>query len=435
MSDAATTVNRQARDLLSGTGRFELELPSGGARQIIDASLPTRALIGTSSTSFVQLDDRSVSRRHVALEVEGRLLKVTDLGSTNGTRVNGVRVREAWLAGGEMLALGDCVLRVHYVGESGTDDSLDTDHLGQIIGMSPRMQKLYPLLERLARSDVPIVVEGETGTGKELVAEAIHQHGPRAAKPFVVFDCTTVAPTLMESALFGHERGAFTGAVATQEGVFEEAHGGTLFIDEIGELDLTLQPKLLRAVQRAEVRRVGGNRWLSVDVRIIAATRRDLDAEVASGRFREDLFYRLAVGRVELPPLRDRTGDIGLLARHFWDAMGGGGEIPYDLFEDWERYAWPGNVRELENAVARRLALGDLAPAIAAQADSAGETADLSRWLDLPLPVAREELVRELERRYLERMLELHDGKSADAANASGVGRRYFNMLRARHRL
>jgi DNA-binding NtrC family response regulator len=322
------------------------------------------------------------------------------------------------------------------------------------------MRRLYPLLARIAASTVPAVIEGETGTGKELVAEALHEMGPRADGPFIVFDCTTVAPNLLESALFGHERGSFTGAVQQKKGVFELAHGGTLFLDEIGDLDLTLQPKLLRALERSEISRVGSGRWERVDVRVISATRRDLDREVQQGRFRDDLFYRLAITRVELPALRRRTGDIGYLARHFWRELGGAGlPLPIALFQRYEEYPWPGNIRELRNAIARRIALGDMVDAPGLTGPTSGPTpgsgpasgaaptsgaasvpgaarsdeviaAILAQ--DLPLPRARELMVDEFERRYVERVLAKHGGNVTHAAASSGIARRYFNTIRAR---
>jgi transcriptional regulator with GAF, ATPase, and Fis domain len=250
----------------------------------------------------------------------------------------------------------------------------------------------------------------------------------------VVFDCTAVAPSLLESALFGHEKGAFTGALAQRRGVFEQAHGGTLFIDEIGELDSGLQPKLLRAIERGEVQRVGANKWDKVDVRIVAATRRDLDREVQAGRFRDDLFFRLAVGRVELPPLRRRRGDIAVLTRHFWRQIAGEGRpLPAQLIERLEDYSWPGNVRELQNAIARHVAVGDLPGCAALRAPSAVmDPIERVISMDLPLPRARAELVSEFERRYVQSVLERNDGSVSRAAAASGVALRYFQLLRAR---
>lgn len=307
---------------------------------------------------------------------------------------------------------------------------------------------MTPEICGLEGNDKVPAVEGETGTGKEVLGEALHDQGARAAGPFVVFDCTAVPPSLMESELFGHERGAFTGAVASRRGVFEKASGGTLFIDEIGDLDLTLQPKLLRAIERSAVRRVGGDAWIDVNVRVIAATRRDLDAEVQVGRFRDDLFYRLAVTRIELPPLRRRSGDITLLARHFWKVLGGSeaDAPPYDLLQRYEAYAWPGNVRELHNAVARQLALGELAQGLAAGGGPIGPVDALAApaqapagdfieeviALGLPLARGRERVVDEYERRYVERVLARHGGNVRRAAAASGIARRYFQLLRAR---
>jgi transcriptional regulator with GAF, ATPase, and Fis domain len=263
---------------------------------------------------------------------------------------------------------------------------------------------------------------------------------PRGHGPFVVFDCTATPAQLMESDLFGHERGAFTGAASLRKGVFELAHGGTLLIDEIGELDAALQPKLLRAIERSEIRRVGSETVVRVDVRIIAATRRDLDKEVQSQRFRDDLFFRLAVGRIELPALRRRHGDVALLAHHFWVQLGGDPRnLSVDAIRRWEAQDWPGNVRQLRNAVARSLALGDLdaapesEPAPAAAARGTNDTPD--GFLDaviaerLPLPVARLRVVKEFEKRYISALLAEH-GTVARAAAASGIARRYFQLLR-----
>jgi len=305
------------------------------------------------------------------------------------------------------------------------------------------MRRLYPLVERLAASDIPVVIEGETGTGKEALAEEIHETSSRSAGPFVVFDCTATPAQLMEADLFGHERGAFTGAVGLRKGVFELAHGGTLLIDEIGELDLALQPKLLRAIERSEIRRIGSETAVRVDVRIIAATRRDLDKEVQEHRFRDDLFYRLAVGRIALPALRRRSGDITLLARHFWKELGGDPRTLSDAaLRRWEVEDWPGNVRQLRNTVARALALGDLEgvidvdeaapdgaalPATGAAAPDAFLDAVIAERL--PLPVARMRVVKEFEQRYIAALLAEH-GTVAKAAAASGIARRYFQILR-----
>jgi two-component system, NtrC family, response regulator HydG len=414
--------------------------PDRGASVEVSASLPSPTLVGQSATCALRLYDPEVSRRHLSLTATPLGLELVDLRSTNGVFLHGTRVREAVLTGGERVTLGGSTLEV--VATHRRDDPPPAaDSFGRLLGQSPEMRRLYPLLARLAAATAPVVIEGETGTGKELVAESLHEMGPRAERPFVVFDCTAVPTNLLESALFGHERGAFTGAVQQKKGVFELAHGGTLFIDEIGDLDLTLQPKLLRALERSEIGRVGSSRWEKVDVRVIAATRRDLDREVQSGRFRDDLFYRLAITRVELPPLRRRTGDVGFLARRFWRDLGGAGQpLPVALFQRYEEYAWPGNIRELRNAVARRIALGDMVdapglsvglgipPARAAEAD----VIEAVLAEDLPLTRARQRMVDEFERRYIERVLAKHGGNVTHAAASSGIARRYFNAIRAR---
>jgi DNA-binding NtrC family response regulator len=420
------------------------EGPQAGLEFHVDNTQPSRTLIGKSPACEVRLSDPEVSRRHAAIEVVGRRLRITDLGSTNGTYVDGVAIGIAFLRGGETLRMGRSAFRVQPEIVAAASPLPPRGAFGRLLGASPAMRKLYPLCERLAASTVPVVIEGETGTGKEQLAEALHEQGPRRDQPFVVLDCTTIAPSLIESELLGHEKGAFTGASGPREGVFERANGGTLLIDEIGDLPLELQPKLLRAIERSTIVRVGGSKPIHVDVRLLAATRRDLDREVQLGRFRDDLFHRIAVARVELPPLRERTRDVSLLARQFWTELGGDpNAIDADLLFRWEDYEWPGNVRELRNAVARRLALGDLADVESASkpdahARSAGPSAasnqgdPIARILSsgLPLVEARERLLDEFERRYVENSLENHGGNVTRAAAAAGVTRRYFQRLR-----
>ena len=448
-SEALATLLRAPAETTSALSAvFEiivLEGPNAGARFTIDGTGPSRVLVGQSPRCAVRLPDPHVSRRHAAF-VHGNTpeLRLVDLGSRNGTFVGGLRVSDVHLRGGEIIRVGDSSLRVDLVEAERSVPLSSATSFERMVGASVEMRRLYAILERVAATDVPVVIEGETGTGKELLAESLHARSKRAHGPFIVFDCTTVAPNLIESELFGHERGAFTGASTRRKGVFELAHGGTLFIDEIGDLDLALQPKLLRAIQRSEVRRVGGDQWIPVDVRVIAATRRDLDAEVQAGRFRDDLFFRLAVARLELPPLRARTGDIATLARHFWKELGGGDSpLPYAMLQRCETYSWPGNVRELYNEIARRLAFGDLHDVAAARAvdaapgSSRGAASEdfiqsvLER--DLPLLRARERVLDEFHRRYVERVVAQHDGNVTQAARASGIAHRYFQVLRARH--
>jgi transcriptional regulator with GAF, ATPase, and Fis domain len=434
--EAATEVQTPQHVHVSGTYRLVVvEGPDRGAELLLDGTQSNRVLIGQGGSSDLRLSDPTVSRRHAALDLGESGLRLVDLDSRNGTFVSGVRIEGAMLEGGEMVRVGNSVIRVDAVAAAHAVPLSSARSFGNVVGASIEMRRLYPLCERIAASDVPVVIEGPTGTGKEVLAESIHDASARARGPFVVFDCTAVPPNLVESELFGHERGAFTGAVAQRKGVFEQAHGGTLLIDEIGDLETALQPKLLRVIQRSEVKRVGASGApIKVDVRVMAATRRDLDREVQDGRFRDDLYYRLAVARIELPPLRARKGDIAVLATHFWHEMGGEDDPPYELLRRFERYSWPGNVRELANAVARHLALGDFAPAGEGTTDvSSGDLVESVLGLELPFPRARDRVLAEFERRYVERMLARHGGNVAKAAQASGIGRRYFAMIASRH--
>ncbi len=423
-----------------------IEGPDSGTELSLDGDRVVRLLIGTSPACNAQLTDPRVSRRHATVELVGRRLRIRDHDSTNGTFVDGVSIVDAYLRGGEIVRIGGTAMRVDEVGPYREVSLPTVVQFGRVIGASVAMRRLYPLCVRLAQTDVPVVIEGETGTGKEQLAEALHEEGPRSKGPFVVFDCTAVAPSLIESELFGHEKGAFTGSTATRRGVFERADGGTLLIDEIGDLPTELQPKLLRAIERSEVTRVGGERPISVNVRLLAATRRDLDHEVQLGRFRDDLFHRIAVTRIELPPLRERAGDVRLLASYFCTQLHADADsIPGDLLRRWDDYAWPGNVRELRNAVMRRVALGDLAdeapssddaPTVARElppgARASGDPIAQIIAMELPLAEARQKVVDEFEARYLEQLLASHGGNVTRAAAAAGVARRHLQRLKAR---
>ena len=423
-----------------------LEGQDRGARVIVDGTAPGPILVGCSTSCALRLTDRRASRRHASIDIDERGVRITDLHSANGTYVDGVLVLDAYLRGGEIVRIGESALRLDLVENPPAPPPAAEDRFGRLLGASLEMRRIYPLAQRLAAAPVPLIIEGETGTGKEVLAEAMHEASPRAAGPYVVFDCTVASPSLIESELFGHERGAFTGAVSTRRGVFEQAHGGTLLIDEIGDLAPELQAKLLRAIERSEIRRVGGDQRIQVDVRVLAATRRDLDHEVQEGRFRDDLFHRLAVARIEIPPLRRRRGDVTLLARHFWRALGAAEpSIPEDLLQRWEDYSWPGNVRELRNAVARQIAVGDLGrgevppsvPPPSAPPSSAEPAGDVIAEVlaeKLPLTVARLKVVQAFEQLYIDKVLADHDGNVVHAAAASGIARRYFQILRNRRR-
>jgi len=451
--DSTTLSQRQLRLSDPPVGAFRLHVTDGidtGVSVRLDGSEAFRVLVGTSPACDFRLNDPAVSRRHMAVEVSGDVLRLTDLKSTNGTTVNGLTVLDAHLRGNEAIQIGSTTIRVL---REDTPERIALSRrpgFGKLVGASIEMRRLYPLCERLAAKEVPVILEGETGTGKELLAESLHEEGPLKDGPFVVFDCTAVAASLLESELFGHERGAFTGAHSTRKGIFEQADGGTLLIDEIGDLDLAMQPKLLRALERGEIRRVGGDHPIKVRVRVLAATRRDLEREIQAGRFRDDLFHRLAVARIELPPLRSRTGDIPILVDSIARALEADEPIPAGVVARWQEYDWPGNVRELRNAVARYVALGDPSldsmreasrpsrPSRPSSSVSSGAGPDdvMSRVLrlDLPLARARQILVDEFERRYIERVLEAHGGNVSRAARASGVARRYFQVIKARAR-
>jgi DNA-binding NtrC family response regulator len=315
------------------------------------------------------------------------------------------------------------------------------DRFGRVLGRAASMRELFADLERIAPTDLTLLIEGETGTGKDLVAESVHHASARAAGPYVIFDCGAVVPTLMESELFGHERGAFTGATSARAGVFEQAHGGTLFLDEIGELPRSLQPKLLRVLERREVRRVGSARTVALDVRVIAATNRDTRADVASGAFREDLYFRLTSAHVVVPPLRERLDDLPLLVDHFLSMEGPGpGQrlVSPDLLALLRAQRWPGNVRELRNVVQglahtpdrvlRQLGARAVAPAPAVV--RAGGASAIA-----PLREARREASDEFERRYLERVLAAAGGNVSRAAAIAEVSRQMLQKLIRKHRL
>lgn len=328
-----------------------------------DISVPkAHVAIGTLPENDIVLTDPTVSRRHAVVEETPGGWLVKDLGSTNGTFLDGVRVREGYLKAGAVIKLGNTELAFAAAEERIEKLESSADHFGGLIGSSLPMREVFAILERVAPTDVTVLLQGETGTGKELAARAVHDQSRRAGKPFVVFDCGAVPPNLIESELFGHEKGAFTDAVKARQGAFELAEGGTVFLDEIGELALALQPKLLRALDQREVRRVGAEQTVRVDVRVVAATNRDLEAEVKEGRFREDLYYRLAAVSVYLPPLRKRREDIDRVAAHLLAGIAkeAGRKIDGlapEAADVLRSQPWPGNVRELRNVLVRAAAL------------------------------------------------------------------------------
>ncbi len=320
--------------------------------------------IGTLPDNSLVLSDPTVSRRHASVEETAGGYLLRDLGSTNGTFLDGVRIREAYVQASSLIGLGQTQLTFSPLEERIENLRSSSDRFGDLIGASASMREVFGVLERVAPVDITVLVQGETGTGKELAARAIHNHSRRAAGPFVVFDCSAVAPSLIESELFGHEKGAFTDAVKSRQGAFELADSGTLFLDEIGELAASLQPKLLRALDQREVRRVGAEQSLKVNVRVVAATNRDLEKEVKAGRFREDLFYRLSAVQVLLPSLRRHKEDIQLIAGQLLAVISREAgknltDFSPEVLAALTAYSWPGNVRELKNVLERAAALCD----------------------------------------------------------------------------
>jgi DNA-binding NtrC family response regulator len=408
--------------------RIRLEIAGGpDAGQKLDLDGP-EVIVGGGDECDVVLRDRAVSRRHLQLRVEGRGLRVTDLASRNGTTIDGLAILDAVARPDSEIRIGQTTLHLRLLDDQVELPLSRREEFGALIGRSIPMRRLFTLLERIAPTDTTVLIHGETGTGKELIAEALHDQAPRASGPFVVFDCSAVTASLMESELFGHVRGAFTGAVSDRAGALEAADGGTLFLDEIGELPLELQPKLLRALERREVRRVGSHERRQVDVRIVAATHRDLAAEVERGRFREDLYYRLAVVRVAVPPLREHADDIPLLVQSFVRQLSRdpGAGLPEATVRRFQQQRWPGNVRELRNAVARALTIGvpgSGAAGPSGQADGGGG-GQAAIDLTVPFKEARQRVIDSFERDYLAAALADSGGSITRAAEQVGVNRK-----------
>jgi transcriptional regulator with GAF, ATPase, and Fis domain len=326
-------------------------------------SAGTTLRVGTAESADLRLHDDTVSREHCEIELNERGFRIRDSRSTNGVRMQGLRVYDVSAAAPLEVTLGDTTLALTPLGDAETRERTSVGCFGDLLGESTKMRELFAMLARIAPTDLSVLIEGETGTGKELVAQSIHRASLRSTGPFVVFDCSAVASNLIESDLFGHERGAFTGASSARAGALEEANGGTLFLDELGELPLEMQQKLLRALQSGEFKRVGGRKFEKTDVRVIAATHRNLRAEIEAGKFREDLYYRLEGVPVHVPPLRDRLEDIPLLVEHFLsqtDRTAGSNVLPSGAVEMFRAHRWPGNVRELRNVVRRMQMLPDV---------------------------------------------------------------------------
>jgi DNA-binding NtrC family response regulator len=391
-----------------------------------------RLAVGTSPANELTLTDPTVSHYHLELRCDDGVL-VRDLGSRNGTFVGDVRVSEARVPVGTRISIGRTVLALLDATIETPSTPLPQPNVPNLVTASATMREIGHTVERLAQSNVSVLIQGETGTGKELVARAIHELSARAKRPFIVVDPGALPATLIASQLFGHERGAFTGAERRQEGAFELAHGGSIFLDEIGELPLAVQPALLGVLERRSFRRLGGKEDIQVDVRVISATHRDLRAEANQGTFRADLYFRLAVARIEIPALRERPEDIDPLVAHFAAEITGS---PGFLFSEatmsaLRAHRWSGNVRELRNVVESALAMGTinlngLAQPAAAAPNAAGVP---------PYRVARAEALAAFERSYLRRLIETTGGNASAAARAANMDRPYLLSLLRRHGL
>jgi transcriptional regulator with PAS, ATPase and Fis domain len=407
--------------------RFSLTFSSAAKGSGTFQSAGERCSIGAQESNDVVLVDPTVSRFHCEVRLEPGGARVRDLGSRNGTFVDGVRVVEAYLKNGSTLKLGRASLQVHLGSDRIALPASALTEMGPLVGASAAMRLVFAMLERAAQSDATVLLEGETGTGKEAASEAMHLAGARRDRPLVVVDCAALPPNLLESELFGHERGAFTGADRARAGAFEDAGGGTVLIDEVGELPLELQPKLLRVLERKEIRPLGSNQMRPVDVRMIAATNRDLRADVNQGRFRSDLYFRLAVVRITLPPLRARLEDLPLLVDRILSRL----RAPESARAELTRpefiaalslSAWPGNVRELRNHIERSLVFQRALP-VESDPRPAG---DLE-----PYSEARRRALDGFERSYFEGLLARTEGNIARAAREAGIDRAYlYRVLR-----
>ncbi|MFO0686280.1 MAG: sigma 54-interacting transcriptional regulator [Sandaracinus sp.] len=428
---------RCALVVLSGSQRGEERLIAGDVFRI-----------GKSAENDLALGDDTVSRMHCEIRRDRRGYLLVDLGSTNGTLLDGVEIKEGVLKPGMVVTVGKVELKVRPYAERIEILPSEATRFGECVGSTLAMRQLFGVAERLGPSDATVLIGGETGTGKDVLARSIHAISPRKNKPFLVVDCGAVVGTLIESELFGHEKGAFTGATASRAGAFELANGGTLFLDEIGELPLDLQPKLLRALEQRSFRRVGGSREIRVDIRVIAASKRNLRMEVERGKFREDLYFRLAVVPMELPPLRERRDDIPVLAEKLLESIASldaTGQTPRAItkgaLDALRAHDWPGNVRELRNVLERAAYLARATGQ--KEIGSVGMPGAVAPKDEGPLAFSfepgksyrdtRAEWEAGFEKAYVSWLLDRHGGNISAAARAADMDRKYLHKLARRH--
>jgi DNA-binding NtrC family response regulator len=384
---------------------------------------------GSEAACSLVLSDPTVSRKHFEVQRVDHEIVITDCGSTNGVKIAGLRVERAAIGFGAEIRLGRTVIKFMPEEEFVEPEASTQSAFGSLVGADVRMRQMFTLLEEVAATNATVLIEGETGTGKELIAEEIHAHSPRRNGPFVVLDCGSVPRDLVASILFGHVKGAFTNAINDREGIFAKSDGGTVFLDEIGELDLELQPALLRALDKRTVCKLGATTHHKFDARVIAATNRDLRAEVAKRRFREDLYYRLAVIRIAVPALRERGSDIPRLVEHFANVFAPGIAISPDDMQRLLAHGWRGNVRELRNVMERACLLArggalDLAGALAADSPIAASPTRLE-----PFKVAKNQVVEAFERDYIESLVSRHKRNLSAAAREAQIDRKHLREL------
>ena len=410
-----------------------------------------RITVGRSVICDLVLADKAVSGTHFEVVASEKGFLLRDLDSTNGTFAGELRVQSVWIKPGTVIRVGQSLLRFEPVSGTVDIDLSREERFFEIIGRSVRMREIFATLEKVAPTELTVLVRGETGTGKELIARALHRASRRAQQALVVQDCSAIPKDLIESTLFGHERGAFTGATDRHRGSFEQADGGTIFLDEIGELDLALQPKLLRVLENREIKRVGGDRQIPVNVRVVAATNRDLRQMVNEGTFREDLYYRLSVVAVELPPLRERPEDVPVLVEHFladiaarrWPNEGRKFSVAPDAMARLSTYPWPGNIRELKNTVERagsladgaELTMRDLLPSSQKTPPLPLPGGNAERFVEegLPFKEAKQRVLDVFEAAYLKAQLDKHGGNVTRSANAAGLTRYHLRELAKRY--
>ena len=424
--------------------RFILRVIDGPDRGLERVASGSELSVGSAASNDLVLTDPTVSRHHFVLQVGPSGVVLRDLDSTNGTTLASYRVGSAHLRPGAIIGLGLTTLRLDELAEEVRESLSEFEQFGRAIGRSVAMRRLFAALQRIATADSTVLIEGETGTGKGVVAEAIHGAGARAAGPFVVVDCASIPPSLIEAELFGHTRGAFTGAGTARAGAFESAAGGTVFLDEIGELPLDMQPKLLRALEERIIKRVGSVDPIQLDVRVIAATNRNLRQAVNRSTFRSDLYFRLNIVRIEVPPLRERRDDIALLATSFYEQFAAqpGAAPPPGLLDRLMRLDWPGNVRELRNAVERAVLMQDpeLWQEVTSGSDEAsgGPIAGAGSYQfdeALSFRLAKERVMSHWERWYVAELVRRNGGNLSRAARAARMDRTHLRELVLRYQV